>query len=71
MRDLAHDSLETIEKAYAQKQLITGVPTGFKELDEMTAGLQRGDLIILAARPSMGKTSLVLNIAQHVGTAPR
>ncbi|MGE5358627.1 MAG: replicative DNA helicase [Bacteroidales bacterium] len=65
---LAHKSFETIEQAYADKRLITGVPTGFKDLDEMLSGMQRGDLIILAARPSMGKTSLALNIAQHVGT---
>ena len=44
------------------------MPTGFTDLDEMTSGLQPSDLIIIAARPSMGKTSLVLNIAQHVGT---
>jgi replicative DNA helicase len=68
MRDLAHSSLETIEKLHARKELITGVPTGFADLDEMTSGLQAADLIIVAARPSMGKTSLVLNIAQHVGT---
>src|SRR5262250_3128453 len=68
MRDLAHSSLETIEKLSARKELVTGVPTGFTDLDEMTSGLQSGDLVIVAARPSMGKTSLVLNIAQHVGT---
>ncbi len=68
MRELAHGSLETIEKLSARKELVTGVPTGFTDLDEMTSGLQAGDLIIVAARPSMGKTSLVLNIAQHVGT---
>ncbi|MGB7218420.1 MAG: replicative DNA helicase [Vicinamibacterales bacterium] len=65
---LAQSSLETIEKLHARKELITGVPTGFIELDEMTSGLQASDLVIIAARPSMGKTSLVLNIAQHVGT---
>jgi replicative DNA helicase len=65
---LAHKSLETIERAYAEKRLVTGIPTGFKDLDEMLSGLQRGDLVIIAARPSMGKTSLALNIAQHVGT---
>ena len=65
---LAHKSLETIEQAYAEKRLITGVPSGFHDLDELTSGFQRGDLVILAARPSMGKTSLALNIAQHVGT---
>jgi replicative DNA helicase len=68
MRDLAHSSLDTIEKLHARKELITGVPTGFTDLDELTSGFQAADLIIVAARPSMGKTSLVLNIAQHVGT---
>src|SRR5262245_13597696 len=68
VRDLAHSSLDTIEQLHAKKELITGVPTGFTDLDEMTSGLQPSDLIIVAARPSMGKTSLVLNIAQHVGT---
>src|SRR5260221_8129620 len=68
LRDLAQSSLETIERLHARKELITGVPTGFTELDEITSGLQPSDLVIVAARPSMGKTSLVLNIAQHVGT---
>jgi replicative DNA helicase len=68
VRDLAQASLDTIEKLHARKELITGVPTGFTDLDEMTSGLQPADLIIVAARPSMGKTSLVLNMAQHVGT---
>jgi len=68
LRDLAQNSLDTIEKLHARKELITGVPTGFTDLDEMTSGFQPADLIIIAARPSMGKTSLVLNIAQHVGT---
>jgi replicative DNA helicase len=68
LRDLAQSSLDTIEKLHARKELVTGVPTGFTDLDELTSGLQPSDLIIIAARPSMGKTSLVLNIAQHVGT---
>ena len=46
------------------------MPTGFVDLDEMTSGLQPADLVLVAARPSMGKTSFVLNIAQHVGTPP-
>ena len=66
MRDLVKDSFPKIEKLFEQKRLITGVPSGFVDLDEMTRGLQGGDLIIIAARPSMGKTSLVLNIAQYV-----
>jgi replicative DNA helicase len=68
LRDLAQSSLDTIEKLHARRELVTGVPTGFTDLDEMTSGLQPSDLVIVAARPSMGKTSLVLNIAQHVGT---
>jgi replicative DNA helicase len=68
MRQLAHASFETIERAHEKKQLITGVPSGFTDLDELTAGFQGGDLVIIAARPSVGKTALALNIAQHVGT---
>jgi replicative DNA helicase len=68
MRDLANASFAVVEQAHARKQLVTGVPTGFLELDEMLAGLQPSDVIIIAGRPSMGKTSLVLNVAQHVGT---
>ena len=54
-----------VEQLYKRKELITGVPTGYAEIDKMTAGLQASDLIILAARPSMGKTSFAMNIAQH------
>ena len=66
MRDLVNESFPKIEQLFEHKRLVTGVPTGFVDLDEMTRGLQPGDLVIVAARPSMGKTSLVLNIAQHV-----
>ncbi|MCL4811863.1 MAG: replicative DNA helicase [Vicinamibacteraceae bacterium] len=66
---LVHDSVATIERLQEHKQLITGIPTGFRELDEMTSGLQRSDLVIVAARPSMGKTSFTLNIALHAGLA--
>src|SRR5687767_8174202 len=69
LRDLVQNSFTTIERLQQHKGLVTGVPTGFIDLDEMTSGLQPSDLILVAARPSMGKTSLVLNIAQHVGTA--
>ena len=70
MRDLVKDSFPKIEQLFEQKRLITGVPTGFVDLDEMTRGFQAGDLIIVAARPSMGKTSLVLNIAQYCSMQP-
>jgi replicative DNA helicase len=69
LRDLVQTSFATIEKLQAHKGLVTGVPTGFVDLDEMTSGLQPSDLVLVAARPSMGKTSFVLNIAQHVGTS--
>ena len=65
LRVLAEQSLGAIEDLTRRKELITGVPSGFPELDEYTAGLQDSDLVILAARPSMGKTALALNIAIH------
>src|SRR4029077_2922080 len=70
MRELVNERFPKIEQLFEHKRLVTGVPTGFVDLDEMTRGLQGGDLIIIAARPSMGKTSLVLNIAQHVALQP-
>src|SRR5262245_2070805 len=69
LRELVQSSFATIERLQAHKGLVTGVPTGFVDLDEITSGLQPSDLVLVAARPSMGKTSFVLNIAQHVGTA--
>ena len=64
--DMIMDTIKTVEQLYERKELVTGVPTGFLDLDRMTAGLQPADLIIIGARPSMGKTSFALNIAQHV-----
>ncbi len=58
-------AFEAVEELYKRKEMITGVPTGFTELDKMTAGLQPSDLIILAGRPSMGKTAFAMNIAQN------
>jgi replicative DNA helicase len=69
LRDLVQTSFAQIEKLQQQKGMVTGVPTGFIDLDEMTSGLQPSDLVLVAARPSMGKTSFVLNIAQHIGTS--
>ncbi|MDT8440730.1 MAG: replicative DNA helicase [Desulfuromonadales bacterium] len=63
--EVIKDTLRNIEELYARKELITGVPTGFKDLDGMTSGLQRGDLIIVAARPSMGKTAFCLNLMEN------
>lgn len=60
------DSMEKIESLHANQTEITGIGTGFSRLDKMTAGLQPGELVIIAARPSMGKTAFSLNIAQHV-----
>ncbi|MFH1262886.1 MAG: replicative DNA helicase [Pseudomonadota bacterium] len=65
LSEAVKDSFIQIEKAYERKNLITGLSTGFKEIDKFTSGLQPSDLIIVAGRPSMGKTSLCLNIAQH------
>ncbi|HEX2769242.1 MAG TPA: replicative DNA helicase [Geobacteraceae bacterium] len=59
------DTIKNIELLYERKEHVTGVPTGFTDLDDKTAGFQRGDLIIIAGRPSMGKTAFALNIAQY------
>jgi replicative DNA helicase len=67
LKDLIKDSFMMIEQLYDRKEAITGVPTGFKDLDELTTGFQKGDLIIVGGRPGMGKTAFSLNIAQHVG----
>ena len=65
MNELTRESLKLIEQLYEKKELVTGVPTGFLDLDRLTAGLQPADLVIIAARPSMGKTALALNIAAY------
>ena len=64
--DLVNDRLTHLEMLYRQKAPITGVPTGFRSLDKLSAGLQPGTLNIIAARTSMGKTALALAIAAHV-----
>jgi replicative DNA helicase len=66
VRELEASTTRLLENLYNEREMITGVASGFVDLDRMTSGLQRSDLIILAARPSMGKTALCLNIAQHV-----
>ncbi|MBP1686898.1 MAG: primary replicative helicase [Deltaproteobacteria bacterium] len=67
LRDIMLTAMDSIEQMYERKELVTGVPTGFVDLDRLTAGLQPSDLIIIAGRPSMGKTAFALNIAQYVG----
>jgi len=67
IKEIVKDSFEMIERLYEKKELITGLPTGFIDLDDKTSGLQPGDLIIVAGRPSMGKTAFCLNVAQYVG----
>ncbi len=66
MDTLVVDLLDRVTEMSENPQDVTGVPTGFHDLDRMTSGLQAGDLVILAARPSMGKTALAINIAEHV-----
>ena len=66
IRQVVLNALDVIERASKTKGTVTGIPTGFIDLDYKRSGLQRSDLILIAARPSMGKTAFVLNIAQHV-----
>lgn len=68
IKDVLVQTYDNIEQLHNRKGDITGIPTGFSELDRMTAGFQRNDLIIVAARPSVGKTAFALNIAQNVAT---
>ncbi|MGX7351999.1 replicative DNA helicase [Enterococcus canis] len=66
--DVLNQAIAHIDELYQQSEEITGLPTGYQALDKMTAGLQPEELIILAARPAVGKTAFALNIAQNVGT---
>ncbi len=65
IKEIVNDAFKTVERLFERKELITGVPTGFSEFDKLTSGLQRSDLIIIAGRPSMGKTALAMNIVQN------
>lgn len=65
IKPVLHDTMEIVESFHGRKGGITGVPTGFTRLDEMTSGLQKSELIIIAGRPSMGKTALALNVARN------
>jgi replicative DNA helicase len=65
MKEQVMSTLESIEKLFENKGAITGVSTGFRDLDKLTSGLHRSEMIVIAARPSMGKTALAMNIAEH------
>lgn len=66
MRELVRSAVDMIQDFHQRKGGLTGLPTGFPDLDKMTSGLQPADMVVIAARPSMGKTSLAMNIAEHV-----
>jgi len=66
IRQVVMNAMDKIETSAKNKGSVTGIPTGFTDLDYRTAGMQPSDLVLIAARPSMGKTAFVLNIAQHV-----
>jgi replicative DNA helicase len=67
MKDVVKESIETIDRLYQRKENITGIPTGFHDMDVMTAGLQKSDFVVLAGRPSMGKSALATSIVEHAG----
>ena len=67
IKEIIKDSIETIDMLYQKKAHVTGIGTGFEDFDSLTAGLHPADLIVLAGRPSMGKSALVTSIAEHVG----
>jgi replicative DNA helicase len=67
VRDVLKDTIEMVDKLYNKKELITGLPTGFIDLDEATTGFHPGDLIVIGARPGMGKTAFVLNMMNYIG----
>jgi replicative DNA helicase len=66
MRELVHKAISTIETYHANQGVLTGIGTGFVDFDKMTTGLHEGEMVVIAARPSVGKTSLAMNIAEHV-----
>src|SRR5207249_10338004 len=66
MQDQVMEAIEAIEKLYERKGGITGISSGLVEFDRMTSGLHPSEMIVIAARPSMGKTALAMNIAEHV-----
>lgn len=71
LKEVIKDSIEVIDSLYQRKENITGIPTGFHDFDVLTAGLQVSDLVVIAGRPSMGKSALVTCITEHVGVVEK
>jgi len=71
LREIVKDSIETIDKLYQKKAHVTGIPTGFIDFDIKTAGLQSSDLIVIAGRPSMGKSAFAIGIAEYAGVVEK
>jgi len=71
IKEIIKDSIETIDNLYQKKAHVTGIPTGFTDFDSLTAGLHPSDFIVIAGRPSMGKSALVSCIAEHVGVVEK
>src|SRR5437870_13075531 len=71
IKDLVKKAINTIEDFHQRQGVLTGIGTGFTDLDKMTSGFHAGEMIVIAARPSMGKTSLAMNIAEHVAIESR
>ena len=71
LKEIIKDSIETIDRLYQKKAHITGIPTGFIDFDSKTSGLQASDLIVIAGRPSMGKSALALGIAEYAGVVEK
>jgi replicative DNA helicase len=71
IKELVKKAINTIEDFHQRQGVLTGVGTGFTDLDKMTSGLHGGEMVVIAARPSMGKTSLAMNIAEHVAIEQR
>ncbi|MDP8299935.1 MAG: replicative DNA helicase [Candidatus Tantalella remota] len=71
MKEIVKESIETIDRLYQRKENITGIPTGFHDLDVMTAGFQKSDLLVIAGRPAMGKSALAISILEHAGVVQK
>ncbi len=71
MKDVVRPTFEYLEQLFDRKELITGVPSGFTDIDKLTSGFQKGELIIIAGRPSMGKTAFALNVAEHAAVSAK